>query len=82
MKENQFSVDLGSLKLTDDERHRINSAIQKAVAGELATISTVAKSKIVLVPVHHWPNWPIYWGIIARPIDDILFNKVFKEEIN
>ena len=78
MKENLFSVDLGDLKLTDTERQRINGAIHKAVAGELATISAAAKSRVVLVPVSKWPKWPILWGIILRPIDDIFLDSIKK----
>ena len=71
MKENQFTVDLGDLKLSDDQRTRINAAIQKAVVGELATVGTA--NQIAYFPVgghgHKWPG-PIIWGIIARPIKD------------
>ena len=67
MTKNQFKVDLGDLNLTDAHRQRINSAIQKAVAGELATIGGSLK-RYVLIPVDQIPKWPILYGIIVRPL--------------
>jgi len=71
MKENQFTVDLGDLKLSDDQRIKINAAIQRAVTGELATIGSA--NQIALFPFgghgHKFPG-PIIWGIIARPLKD------------
>ena len=64
MKENQFTVDLGNLKLTDIQRAAINASIHKAVAGELADYA--AKNSIVLVPVTKWKDGPIINGIIVR----------------
>jgi hypothetical protein len=66
MQENQFTVDLGDLKLNEEQRRRINGAIQKAVAGELATIS-LAK-EVVLIPAFKWPKGrgPIINGLIIR----------------
>ena len=66
MSKNSFTVDLGSLKISDQQRTSINSAIQKAVAGELANIGQV--QKIVLVPVNDWKIGPIINGIIARDL--------------
>ena len=62
MAENQFVVDLGTIKLSDEQRQRINVAIQKAVAGELATINV--SNKIALFPISKFPG-PIINGIIA-----------------
>jgi hypothetical protein len=68
MNDNQFVVDLGDLKLSDDQRQKINAAIQKAVTGELATIEL--KKEVVLIPVNRWPRdrGPIINGIIVRDI--------------
>ena len=70
MSENQFSVDLGTLKLSDDQRNKINAAIQKAVTSELATIGL--GQRLVLIPLStsiRIPNRPIINGIIARPVE-------------
>jgi len=40
MADNQFFVDLGNLKLTDQQRTKISLAIQRAVTNELAGIET------------------------------------------
>jgi hypothetical protein len=66
MVENQFVVDLGTLKLTDEQKQRINGAIHKAVAGELATIDT--GNKVALFPITKWPHGPIINGIIIRDL--------------
>jgi hypothetical protein len=66
MAENQFIVDLGTIKLTDDQTLRINSAIQKAVAGELATFNVT--KKIALFPISKFPKGPILNGIILRDL--------------
>lgn len=68
MNENQFVVDLGSLQLSDEQKKKLNAAIQKAVAGELANIEL--DQEVVLIPVSKWPvgRGPIINGII---IDDI-----------
>lgn len=77
MKENQFTVDLGDIKLTDEQRSKINLAVQTAITGELATIATAGQVALIPVGGHHGPKWPgpIIWGIIVRPIN----NKVLKE---
>lgn len=71
MTENQFSVDLGDIKLTDEQKAKINAAIQKAVVGELATIGNA--NQLAFFPVsghgHKFPG-PIIWGIIARPVKE------------
>jgi len=67
MKENQFTVDLGSIKLTEADRNNINAAIQKAVAGEVANLNL--KNRVVLIPANKWIKGPIINGIIIRPID-------------
>jgi hypothetical protein len=71
MKENTFTVDLGTMKLTDDQRITINSAIQAAVASELSKQS--ARGHVALVPIDNWKLGPIINGIIARPINDKTF---------
>lgn len=68
MKENIFTVDLGEMKLSDDQRKEINAAVQKAVTGVLAR--TGASNNMVLFPINHWPKGPIWNGIISRPWDD------------
>jgi hypothetical protein len=70
---NKFIVDLGELKLTDDQRKNINAAIQDAVTGELADVET--GNQLVLLPetgigsASRLPGHIIY-GIIARPFDE------------
>lgn len=68
----QFVVDLGDVKLTEEQKMHINSAIQKAATGALAQAGT-AIGGLALFPVgSHGPKFPghIIWGIIARPIRD------------
>jgi hypothetical protein len=63
----KFTVDLGEVKLSAEHLQNINSAIQKAVAGELARISP--EKQIILIPVNPRPgpkHGPIICGIIAR----------------
>jgi hypothetical protein len=62
-KKNQFTVDLGSLELTDQHRKSINVAIQSAVTKELANINWPAN--VALVPVFEYFKGPIINGIIA-----------------
>ncbi|HYM21523.1 MAG TPA: hypothetical protein VEW28_11050 [Candidatus Kapabacteria bacterium] len=73
MKENTFTVDLGSLKLSDAQRTSINSAIQSAVSGELGRASN---GLVALVPIHNWPHGPILNGIIVRPINEGTFENL------
>ncbi len=80
MKENQFTVDLGKLKLTDVERKKINAAIQKAAANELATINSAANNRVVLVPVTKRFGWPILWGLIIRDINETIFKDIIKNQ--
>ncbi|MDB5223380.1 MAG: hypothetical protein JWN83_2047 [Chitinophagaceae bacterium] len=71
MANTQFVVDLGDVKLSNEQKNAINAAVQKAVTGELANISST--SRLALFPVGgRWPRFPgpIIWGIIARPVDD------------
>ena len=68
MQENIFTVDLGNLKISVDQRNKINAAVQTAVTGVLA--KTGISNKVVLFPINRWPKGPIIWGIIARPWDD------------
>lgn len=74
MKENQFTVDLGSIKLTEADRNNINAAIQKAVAGEIANLNL--KNRVVLIPANKWIKGPIVNGIIIRPIDILDIEKL------
>lgn len=74
MSENKFTVDLGAVKLTDDQRNKINTAIQKAVSAELA--HTLETGKIVLIPVRKWVKGPILDGIIAIDINERLLKNI------
>ena len=76
MKENQFTVDLGDLKLDDDQRLKINASIQKAVAGELASLNL--RKSPVLIPINKFPNFPIWYGIIARDFDKVIIKDSIK----
>lgn len=82
MKENQFLVDLGDLKLDDEQRARINAGIQKAVASELAELHSSFARRNVLIPVNKWPDFPFPWGIIIRDFEKVInrdalnFNKI------
>jgi hypothetical protein len=72
---NEFVVDLGTLKLSDEQRKNINSAIQKAVAGELANLSLT--ERFVMVPgspTSRFPGWPHLYGIVARSVDAAFLN--------
>ena len=68
--ENQFTVDLGNIQLSDQQRTNINNAIHKAVAGELAGLG--AAGKVVLVPVSKGKG-PLINGIIVLLIDEKMF---------
>lgn len=78
MKENKFVVDLGELRLSDDQRAKINASIQKAVSNELAEIQGSLTSRSVLLPVNKWPNFPIIWGFILRDFDKV----IVKDSVN
>jgi hypothetical protein len=69
-KNNQFIVDLGSLKLNEEQRRSMNAAIQSAVTKELATIGL--SDNVALVPVHQYLKGPIINGIIVWERADIL----------
>ena len=71
-EKNRFVVDLGDLDLKDDQRHRINASIQKAVSGELATIDTISLKRSVLIPVNPTFKFPILWGIVFRDYDKVI----------
>ena len=64
MKENQFVVDLGDMRLTDAQRKRINVAVQSAVTGVLA--ETDISKRAVLLPINKLPRGPIIYGLIIR----------------
>ncbi|GAA4739331.1 hypothetical protein [Flavisolibacter ginsenosidimutans] len=66
MANNQFVVDLGSVRLTDDQHQRISNAIQAAVSAEIANLGSA--SKIALVPINKFVKGPIIDGIVARDI--------------
>lgn len=70
MSDNKFTVDLGKLKLSEDQLNHINSAIQKAVAGELAQFSL--REQILLIPVTQSINiqrYPWTRGFIAEVLN-------------
>lgn len=75
MAENQFVVDLGNVKITEEQRQRLNAAIQKTVAGELATLNL--GNKVALFPVSKFPGGGIINGIIIRDIGN-KFNDLIK----
>jgi hypothetical protein len=76
--ENQFIVDLGTLKLTEEQRASMNSAIQRAAAAELANIG--AAQRLILIPAFKWKKGlgPIINGIIARQINEQMFKEVIR----
>lgn len=74
MKENIFTVDLGNMKLSDEQRKEINASVQTAITGALAKMG--ASSETVLFPINRWPKGPIIWGIIARPWKDFQINSL------
>lgn len=74
MKENVFTVDLGNMKLSAEQRNEINAAVQTAVTGTLA--KTGISNKMVFFPINRWPKGPILWGLIARPWDDFGINDI------
>lgn len=76
MKENQFTVDLGDLKLTDDQRQKINVSIQRAVASEVASLNVTKRP--VLIPINRFPNFPIWYGIIIRDFDKVIIKDSIK----
>lgn len=67
MADNQFIVDLGTVKLTDAQRQSMNNAIQSAVASEVAKLGSTT-SKIALIPINKFPKGPILDGIYARDV--------------
>lgn len=75
MAENQFVVDLGTLKLSDAQRKSMNAAIQGAVAKELA--SHKLSKRVVFIPVDKWPKGPIINGIIIRDLGN-RFDQILK----
>ncbi|HVI49418.1 MAG TPA: hypothetical protein VM802_31420 [Chitinophaga sp.] len=79
MKENKFVVDLGDLKLTDEQRQKINSAIQKAVTGELAILANGTTTRSVFIPINKWPHPPI-WGFVIRDFDKVVIKDSVKFE--
>ena len=76
--ENQFTVDLGNIQLSEQQRSSINIAIHKAVAGELAGIGTTGK--VVLVPVSKGKG-PLINGVIARLIDEKMFTDIVNSKV-
>lgn len=76
--DNQFTVDLGTMKLSDDQKARINSAIQKAVAGELTGLGL--SERVVLIPANKWKTGlgPIINGIVIRQLDEKIFQQVIR----
>lgn len=76
MPQNKFTVDLGSIKLTDQQKSNINTAIQKAVSAELAHV--LQTGKIVLVPVRKWIKGPIIDGIVAVDVTSKFMQNIMK----
>jgi len=74
MSKNQFTVDLGAVKLTPEQHLKINTAIHKAVATELAQV--IDTGKIILIPTKGWLKGPILDGIVARDLTEGLFNEI------
>lgn len=74
MSKNQFTVDLGDINLSADQKARINTAIQKAVVSELAGVGTAGNLAFIPVGGGHggFPpgHGPILQGLIARPLKD------------
>jgi hypothetical protein len=70
MKQNQFTVDLGDLKLSDAQRQTINGAIQSAVANELGKLNF--KGGLALFPVNKFPKGPILNGMYVRQNLDVV----------
>ncbi|HEY9003388.1 MAG TPA: hypothetical protein VIM89_18675 [Mucilaginibacter sp.] len=60
---NQFTVDLGNLSLTDAQRRSINAAIHSAVAKELGNIEL--PNNVALVPFVQYLKGPIINGILV-----------------
>jgi hypothetical protein len=76
--ENQFIVDLGTIKLTEAQRASMNSAIQKAVAGELANVA--GSERIAMIPANKWKKGlgPIINGIIIRQLSEQVFKEAMR----
>lgn len=64
---NQFTVDLGKVQLSEQDKARITAAIQRAVTSELASINL--KNQVILIPVVNFKG-PIINGIVARHLAD------------
>jgi len=75
MKENVFTVDLGSIKLSPAQRNEITAALQIATTSVLAK-SGISKS-VVLFPISKFPKGPI--GLIARTHKEIGHNLKIKD---
>ena len=67
MADNQFVVDLGTVRLTDAQRLSMSNAIQAAVSSEVAKLGSTT-SKIALIPINKFVKGPIIDGIYARDI--------------
>jgi len=61
----QFKVVLDGVELGKAETQRLNAAIQKTVLSELASVDRRGDKASVFLPKYG----PIWWGIIAHPID-------------
>ena len=74
---NKFEVDLGNLDLTEKQRLSINTAIQNAVANEVAKMDL--KKQIVLIPTFkgRLPG-PLINGIYVRPLSVEIFKDLVK----
>lgn len=70
MAKSVFTVDLGTMELSDDQKMEINTAIQTAVTGVLAK-SGAKTTSTVLFPINNFPRGPIIWGFVARNLKDL-----------
>jgi len=68
----EFRVVVDGVDLPDEALARINLAVQKAVAAELAATDLVGDFRIKFPP--HGPR-PPWWGIWITPIDPIVLEK-------
>lgn len=79
MPDNQFVVDLGTVRLSAEQRQNMSNAIQAAVASEVAKLGSTT-NKLALIPINKFTKGPIIDGIYVRDItknlDQILAGKI------
>jgi len=75
---NIFTVDLGDLDLTDQQRTHISISICKAAASELASVGEAAGKVIVIPNIDVAPRpgqkGPIIRGLVARKLTGDISN--------